>query len=73
MILCCAIFSFTVLYLLLLFIIVLVTITHFICDNHHICSCHYTSSQAEFFFGHVAFVMYVHFYVKRHITERVIL
>jgi len=34
-----------------------VTITHFICDNIHIISCHYISSQAEFSFRHLTFVL----------------
>ena len=36
---------------------VVVTITHFICANHHIISFHYTSSQTEISFCHLAFVL----------------
>jgi hypothetical protein len=40
-----------------MFNIIVVTITHFICDNHLIISCHYNSSQAEFYFCHLTFVL----------------
>ena len=32
-------------------------ITHFICDNRHIVSCHYASSQAGLSFCRLAFVL----------------
>ena len=44
----------------LLLIIVVWTITRFICDNDHHISYHYTSSQAEFSFCHFAFVLFDH-------------
>ena len=40
-----------------MFSILVVIITHFICDNYNIISYHYTSSQAEFSFCHLDFVL----------------
>ena len=48
-------------------LVVVTMITHFICDNHHIISCHYTSSQANFSFCHLAFVLLNDFMDLHHI------
>ena len=60
------------------------TTTHFVCDNHHIISCYYTSSEAGSSFCHLPFVFFgdlkkllrilcPFLYVKCHILERVII